>query len=75
MKLATALFAIMATIAAAEASPKDDNLGCEPGTYRCDGTTGWEVCNTRAVFVVSFHYISSKSERLDSPEIRHLTNK
>ncbi|SPJ73984.1 uncharacterized protein FTOL_03714 [Fusarium torulosum] len=51
MKLATTLFAIMASIAATGASPARHNLGCKPGTYRCDGTTGWEVCDTRAVFV------------------------
>jgi hypothetical protein len=53
MKFVATLFAIMATIAATDASPADDDLGCEPGTYRCDGTTGWEVCDTSAVFVVS----------------------
>ncbi|KAG5655380.1 hypothetical protein KAF25_006883 [Fusarium avenaceum] len=51
MKLATTLLAIMATFVATEASPDYGDVGCEPGTYQCDGTTGWEVCDTSAVFV------------------------
>jgi hypothetical protein len=76
MKFATTLFAIMATFAATEASPADDDLGCEPGTYQCDGTTGWEVCDTSAVFVVSlpFKIHPIKNTRFRRNEVSNKAN-
>ena len=53
MKFTATIIAVMATFAAVEAAPSGNPVGCQPGTYQCAGTTGWEVCNTRAVFVVS----------------------
>ncbi|KAH7184076.1 hypothetical protein BKA60DRAFT_503813 [Fusarium oxysporum] len=51
MKFAATIIPVMATFVAAEAASDGNLVGCQPGTYRCAGTTGWEVCNTRAVFV------------------------
>ncbi|EHK21477.1 uncharacterized protein TRIVIDRAFT_111979 [Trichoderma virens Gv29-8] len=49
MKFTTVAFAALASLATANPTP---NFGCKPGTYAClPNGEGWEVCNTRAVFV------------------------
>ncbi|KAH7179062.1 uncharacterized protein B0J16DRAFT_416783 [Fusarium flagelliforme] len=51
MKFTNTLFALMTCLTVTKAAPADEELGCDPGTYQCDGTTGWEVCDTRGIWV------------------------
>ena len=74
MKLAATIIAVMATFAAAEAASDGNLVGCQPGTYRCAGTTGWEVCNTRAVFVVSHPFNTQQTLHIKLPQ-KEISNK
>ncbi|KAI1058766.1 hypothetical protein LB507_004125 [Fusarium sp. FIESC RH6] len=51
MKFTNILFALVTCLTAAKAAPMDDEFECDPGTYKCSGTTGWEVCSTSGVWV------------------------
>jgi len=53
MKFTNTLFALMTCLTATNAAPTDEELGCDPGTYQCADTSGWEVCNTSGIWVVS----------------------
>lgn len=42
--------------------------GCTPGTYSCAGTTGWQVCDVSATWVVSYQ-CNSQSVVINHAEI------